>query len=203
MISSRSLLLPIKPVIERRSLGRCNANSQEMAHRSLFVLVVDIDIDIVINRGRIFDLLFSCQALIFFNGIFILQMPTHAYSVVVVARIDLLFLYAVEKISLAVVVVDVVVVDVVVVQVVVVVVVCIHRCQQHVVRPYIRRTYVQCYSLKLEHCAVQQLNVTLLATNQKRLHIIQPTPRSYVCRAYSVCATSLPRMPASLLIKNI
>ena len=141
-----------------------------MAHRSLFVLVVDIDIDIVINRGRIFDLLFSCQALIFFNGIFILQMPTHAYSVVVVARIDLLFLYAVEKISLAVVVVDVVVVDVVVVQVVVVVVVCIHRCQQHVVRPYIRRTYVQCYSLKLEHCAVQQLNVTLLATNQKRLH---------------------------------
>jgi len=193
MISSRSLLLPIKPVIERRSLGRCNANSQEMAHRSLFVLVVDIDIDIVINRGRIFDLLFSCQALIFFNGIFILQMPTHAYSVVVVARIDLLFLYAVEKISLA----------VVVVQVVVVVVVCIHRCQQHVVRPYIRRTYVQCYSLKLEHCAVQQLNVTLLATNQKRLHIIQPTPRSYVCRAYSVCATSLPRMPASLLIKNI
>ena len=176
-----------------------------MAHRSLFVLVVDIDIDIVINRGRIFDLLFSCQALIFFNGIFILQMPTHAYSVVVVARIDLLFLYAVEKISLAVVVVDVVVVDVVVVQVVVVVVVCIHRCQQHVVRPYIRRTYVQCYSLKLEHCAVQQLNVTLLATNQKRLHASTSyNPHlgpMYVGLTYSVCATSLPRIRPHCLLK--
>ncbi len=62
-----------------------------MAHSSLFVLIVDI----ISSRGRIFDWLFSCQPLIFFNSI--LQMPIHICSIVIIARINLLFLYAIKK----------------------------------------------------------------------------------------------------------